>query len=321
MINVLWIDDEFQKNQAFIELAYLDKINITAFESSEEGIYELETNPSKYDAVILDANVKNFANDELTDTVGLRKTRDFLIGMHGRNIDLPYFIFTGQPEFVDSKTFNDAYGDFYIKAMDEEKLLSDIIQSVSKSENRKIRNEYKSVFRVIEKYFNPTVLDNILDILRNLKNNSLEDKGYSSFTQLRIILEEVFRILNKFGILHDSCIVDGKINLSESCMFLSGLKTKYLYVECSKSHFTPLISTMVKELMFITGAASHSSGNIAKNTYDIKAHKNQVNSPYLFYACTFKLLDILLWIAKYIEENSDIETNKSFWIDNSTTGT
>ena len=321
MINVLWIDDEFQKNQAFIELAYLHDINITAFESSEEGIYELEINPSKYDAVILDANVKNLANDELTDTVGLRKTRDFLIGMHGRNIDLPYFIFTGQPEFVDSKPFNDAFGNFYIKAMDEETLLSDIIQSVSESEIRKIRNEYKSVFRIIEKHFSKAVRDNIFNILRNLKNHSIEDKGYSSFTQLRIILEEVFRIFNKVGILHDSCIVDGKVNLSESSMFLSGSRTRHLDLECSKSHFTPLISTMVKEIIFITGAASHSSGNSTKNTYDIKAHKNQVNSPYLFYACTFKLLDVLLWTGKYIEENSDIETNRSFWIDNSTTKT
>ena len=76
---------------------------------------------------------------------------------------------------------------------------------------------------------------------------------------------------------------------------------------------------MVKELIFITGAASHSSGDSTKNTYDMKTHKNQVNSPYLFYACTFNLLDIMLWTAKYIEENSDIENNRSFWIDNGIT--
>jgi len=40
-----------------------------------------------------------------------------------------------------------------------------------------------------------------------------------------------------------------------------------------------------------------------------------LNTPYLLYSLTFKLMDVLLWFYEYIKENNNIELNKAFWVD------
>lgn len=75
---VLWIDDEYKKQESLIGDAEQDGIDIFPVESHEEGMEELEKNPN-YHAVILDAKVKHKKDDTVTNLNGLRASRDFLI--------------------------------------------------------------------------------------------------------------------------------------------------------------------------------------------------------------------------------------------------
>ena len=93
----------------------------------------LEKHIHDFQAVILDAKVKHKKNDTVTDLEGLRASRDRLIELNNNvNIDLPYFIFTGQPDYQTNELFKQSFGEFYIKGKDNERLIEDIIIRIRK---------------------------------------------------------------------------------------------------------------------------------------------------------------------------------------------
>ena len=312
---VLWIDDDCNTTgRDFIGQAEQDDVDITAFESHEEGIAFLEKNLNSFHAVILDAKVKHKKDDTVIGLDGLRASRDRLIELNNK-VDLPYFIFTGQPDYQTNEVFKESYGDFYIKGEDNEKLIEELIKRIDNKEDYILQNEYRRVFEVCsEKYIGTESKKHLIKILASIKkpNEVFDDELY--FTQIRIILELMFRAANKLGLLHNACILNGKVNLSESSLFLAGKETLHLNVRCGISHFPKLIADSVQSILFITGAASHTTDPGIKNNIDLLAYRKIVQTPYLLYGLTFRLMDVLIWFKEYVDLNPKIEYNKKSWI-------
>lgn len=283
------------------------------FESHEEGMAELEPNMHQYHAVILDAKVKLTQGDVVTNLKGLRASRDRLIAINESGLYLPYFIFTGQPDYTSNEDFRDSFGEFYVKARDNQKLFDDIKEKVTNSEVYVIQSSYPDVFRICDEYFDASVKKTLTEILVGIKNPKAVFNDGVYFTQVRLILESLFRVANKKGLLHDACLPNGKVNLTESSLFLSGLETKYLKVKCTVPHFSKIIADNVKNILFVTGAASHTNEPGVDNKRNFQAHKRMVNTPYLLYGLTFQLMDILVWFDSYLMTKGDIEQNKSLW--------
>ncbi len=127
----------------------------------------------------------------------------------------------------------------------------------------------------------------------------------------------MFRYANKIGLLHDNCIDGkgkGKVNLTESSLFMAGEPTKFLDVQCAIPHFNKIIIDAVKSVLFITGAASHTVDPEIKTNINLVEYRKTVNTPYLLYSIAFQLMDILIWFKKYSDENPDILKNKSHWV-------
>ncbi|MSP70552.1 MAG: hypothetical protein EXR20_09790 [Bacteroidetes bacterium] len=312
---VLWIDDDCNTTgRDFIGQAEQDDVDITAFESHEEGIAFLEKNLNSFHAVILDAKVKHKKDDTVIGLDGLRASRDRLIELNNK-VDLPYFIFTGQPDYQTNEVFKESYGDFYIKGEDNEKLIEELIKRIDNKEDYILQNEYRRVFEVCsEKYIGTESKKHLIKILASIRkpNEVFDDELY--FTQIRIILELMFRAANKLGLLHNACILNGKVNLSESSLFLAGKETLHLNVRCCISHFPKLIADSVQSILFITGAASHTTDPGIKNNIDLLAYRKIVQTPYLLYGLTFRLMDVLIWFKEYVDLNPNIEDNKKSWI-------
>ena len=312
---VLWIDDDCNTTgRDFIGQAEQDDVDITAFESHEEGIAFLEKNLNSFHAVILDAKVKHKKDDTVISLDGLRASRDRLIELNNK-VDLPYFIFTGQPDYQTNEVFKESYGDFYIKGEDNEKLIEELIKRIDNKEDYILQNEYRRVFEVCsEKYIGTESKKHLIKILASIRkpNEVFDDELY--FTQIRIILELMFRAANKLGLLHNACILNGKVNLSESSLFLAGKETLHLNVRCGISHFPKLIADSVQSILFITGAASHTTDPGIKNNIDLLAYRKIVQTPYLLYGLTFRLMDVLIWFKEYVDLNPKIEDNKKNWI-------
>ncbi len=320
MCEVLWIDDEYKKQDAVISDAELSGINIIPFESHEEGIQYLEANLNRIDAIILDAKVKDKKDDETTNLEGLRKSRDYINSLP-LDVRPPYFIFTGQPDYMGNDMFLESYGEPYKKASDNEKLFNHIKAAVKDRPNTKIRALYPKVFELFKNGFIDQKYEkHLLKILRSINEEdfAFDDEVY--FNQLRQMLEVAMRRANEAGILHDKCINHkGEVILQLSSLFLSGFEIDNLDINCKKTHFSKIISNHVKEILDITNVGSHAD-NEGKNESEanLKEYREMLNTQYLLYSITFKLMDVLLWFSEYIKKNNDIELNKSLWLDTST---
>lgn len=310
-IKVLWIDDDYKND--VIGDAEQDGIDLVPFRSHEEGIQELISNINSYHAVILDAKVKMYKEDTDTGLQGLTASRDKLIELNNQGQYIPFFIFTGQPDYMDSEMFSQTFGEYYIKGNDNQKLFNSIKEKVQNKEEYVVQYQYKRVFDICDKYFDHEVKKHLTEVLCSIKNPNVifDDKLY--FTQIRIILESLFRIANKEGLLHDKCIPDGKVNLTESCNFLSGETSKHFGVRSTVKHFPKLISDAAKSIIHITGAAAHTTGEENKNNIDLQEYRKQVKSPYLLYSLVFQLLDVIIWFDSYLKTNNDYNYNKSLW--------
>lgn len=311
--NVLWIDDKPEEQDGFIEDAYLEGIIITNFTTSKVGREELMKNSNEYDAIILDALGYDESEDEREALTGLQKSIKVINSLDKK---IPYFIFSAYMEKDEYKLTKEMLGDevIFAKGTDNQKLFSDIKESADKQPETQIKHEFSSLFNALKEY-NSERKNTFLYLIKEMKKggSALDDKLY--FTQIRIVLEEMFRKANEFGLLHDKCIIGDskKVNLTESSLFLAGGSTKYLNVKCSKSHFPKTIADNVRNILHVTGAASHTTDPDIENNINIQKYREELKTPYLLFSLIFSLMDVLIWFDKYTKENHNYQDNISFW--------
>jgi hypothetical protein len=317
---VIWFDDEFHTLNIIKENASLSGITLVGFDNAKEGIEELEKHFLDYDGAVVDGKFysKPGQSGDSVDDIALFSVGAALDRLNAKKV-IPWFILSGQISFTKQiNPYAKAYKDnkVYDKTKEEdiESLWDDLKMAADLQLDTQIQYEFAKVFEVCNpNYIGDDAKRPLLQILKSVREplSEFDDKLY--FTQIRIILESMFRAANKTGLLHDNCIKVGKVNLTESSLFLSGEPTKYAGVKCSKSHFSKIISDQVKSILFITGAASHTVDAEISNNINLEEYRKTLATPYLLYSLTFQVMDILVWFKKYVDQNSDKEVNKTSW--------
>lgn len=317
LYNILWIDDQHEELSALHRTATDYGIKLFPYKSMNGGCGELEKNYNLYDAILLDA--KFFENEDdvpgTEDTKWVHQAKDRILQL-GKKFE--YFVLTGQAKAYASEEFNNAFKFVFEKGKSEDldELFERLVKAADSQIETQIRHENAKLFEVLKNY-DIEVTKTILQILKGIKigGSNFDDQLY--FTQLRIILEHIFRKANSIGLLHDACVQQGnnQVNLTESSLFLAGFDTKHLNVCCTKTHFPKLISENVKNIIHTTGAASHTSNVDVTQNIDIQAYRSEITSPYLLYSLAFQLMDILIWYDGYSKTNNDVAKNRSFWKD------
>lgn len=314
-IKVLWIDDDYKLLSPFIADAEFDGIDIVPFESHEEGMTALMSDLNSFHAVILDAKVKHGRNDTVIGLKGLAASRDAIIQLNSQGVYLPYFIFTGQADYMTNEMFRDSFGSFYVKGTDNQRLLDDIKKQVQGKEEYLIKRDYKAAFEFASEHFNSDEVKSLMTILKNIRNPSgvsFEDKVY--FTQIRVMLEHVFRLANKVGLLHDKCIdSNGRVNLTDSSRFLDGQPTAHSKVMTTQRVLPKLLCESIKNILQVTGAAAHTTDPEIQSNLSLQEYREQLNTPYLLYSLTFQLLDVINWFYEYTRSDHRDRTNVAFW--------
>jgi hypothetical protein len=320
---VIWFDDKFKELEIIKEGALLESILLIGYDNAADGINELESNISLYDAVLIDGLFyeRSGQNDDDLITIkdeALKKVFLSLERISGIK-KMPSFILSGQKSFT--KEINRVADVFknnivYDKTNDEDlkQLWIAIKAEADQQIDAQTKHDYNSVFEVCtEKYIGFDATKPLLQILKSIKQpfDNFDDQLY--FTQIRIIVESVFRAANKYGLLHDACIDNGKVNLTESSLFLAGENTKYANVKCAKKHFNPIISKSVVSILFITGAASHTVDPELKNNINLAEYRKIIKTPYLLFSLAFQVMDLLIWFKSYIDCNNDVALNKAHW--------
>lgn len=324
---VLWFDDEWEEIRHIIEMAKLNNIVIQPVDNASDGIAILRRDLEKFDAVIVDGlfhKTKGAKGDPTDDA--LNEVGKFFLEEKKRK-EIPWFILSGQRRIDWSKNSNALVfkaGKVYDKLenSDLEALWAQLKKEADNQLDTQTRHNFYQVFDALTFFeIPPSQEKHLLDILKSISNPGIQLQDTLYFTQLRIILEQLFRAANKQGLLHDKCIENGKVNLSESSLFLSGESTKHLNVKCRTAHFPKIISDAVRSIIFISGSASHTVEGDQDKQINLQELRKTNPTPYLLYSLTFQLFDIIIWFKSYCLHNPDVAANKMLWESNPTSST
>lgn len=313
MYNVLWIDDQWDTLDGFIEkAATVYNLSITPYRTSKAGIEAIRSDLDKWDAVILDAKGLDESENEATDVIGLRKAKDFLLSL---SKPIPYFIYTGQTDYLSSDFFKSAFGDFYSKYDGYNKILKAVVEAIEKKvENQTIHN-YQDLFSSLESLgISEYTKDTFLDILLPLHYKEKEEgfRPVHHYTQLRKVIEYLFRECHRVGLVPDACISNGIINLNQCSLYLAGKnpeKINLRYGEEGDRIIPKHIERIIRSVLELGNTCSHSVELDDEDKEKIEELFRSFKSNYLIYGLTLQLCEAVVWFANYIANHNDKEEN------------
>ena len=313
--NVLWLDDRYDLQSSFLKQAVDNGINLRCFSTLDEGFENLESNITFYDAILLDTTFFIDRDDENINKTSksikaLSHAVDWINRLASRKL-LPYFIFTSNPSFENDTTFIQTYGKIYHKFDDDDmrRLFADIRNRVHQDIDAVIRNKYIDVFDAFtNKYIGAAHQETIFEVLKNYENpNSLLNADLY-FNPLRKILEAIFVMFNKYGVLGSNCFKGpGEPNITFCSLYLSGKELRLgggRFAKAKEKIFPSIIQNNVWNIISYTNIASHNEVIDKRVGSDIAELRGVgVDSSYLLYVLTFEMLDVILWSKAYIDTN------------------
>ena len=315
--NVLWIDDEWDKMSAFrTECEELHGLCIEPYRTRKEGMLALENNIDKWDAVILDAKMFDESTNEVASLSGLGKAKQRLDELSIKK-RIPYFIFTGQADLLSSDNFSALFGHFYEKSKDDVKLITDIIAAIKNVEKNQIIHTYQDLFSSLESLgISDYTKDTFLGILLPLHNKEKEEgfRPAHHYTQLRKVIEYLFRACHKVGLVPEQCIENGLVNLNQSSIYLAGKVAEKLNVRYGEEgdRIVPeYIERIIRTVLNIGNTSSHTVELEAEDQQKIENILGSLKSNYLIYGLTLQLCEAIIWFANYISSHNDKEYNLS----------
>lgn len=296
--NILWIDDEHESLTSTKGRAKSNGINLIGFKSLNSGMSELERNLHFYDGILLDAkfyeNEDDIAGSE--DTENVHRAKERLLQL---NKKFEIFVYTGQAEAFEDKTFNKAFKRVYKKgsSVERDRLFNDIKLAAATQEDTQIRHSYKRVFDLCtEKYIGEVAGQDILHLLKVNDETNIENH----FNAIRKVVEDLFLAFNKFNLLPAEFVTSG-VALNESSKFLAGKSSdgsffsEKGYQHLEETHLPKQIAYYLRSILSVTQAGSHRS--------EIDLFVKCIKTPFLLKSVFFQLLDVLVWFKMYVDSN------------------
>lgn len=313
---VIWIDDEWEKMDAFKEeCEVIHQIYLHPFRTQKAGMDEFDKNPKKWDAIILDAKMYDESENEVPRLDGLRKAVQH-INEKSLLRKVPYFISTGQPDLMENETFEQAFGTYYIKERDDGKLIQDIKNTASKSTRFQVKTFYFDAIEQLES-FDAWCSEKILDILETMHFPEKNIDPLLYYNPLRQTLEYIFRKANKANIIPDEFIGKEKddVNLNQCVQFLSGRNADWIGIRFGGVKDS-VVPAHIKDMMFqVLNLGNINSHSRTLNDDELKKlgayfKDNVCNSQYLIYSLALQICEIAVFMGKYIAANKDTNKNK-----------
>ncbi|MBQ6204839.1 MAG: hypothetical protein IJK46_12180 [Prevotella sp.] len=309
---VIWIDDEWEKMDQFKkECEVIHQIYLHPFPTQKAGMDEFDKNPKKWDAIILDAKLEK-------DGVGVTGLREAVTHINQISLShkIPYFISTGQPDLMGNETFEQAFGKYYIKEQDDQRLIEDIKEIASKSTRFQVKNKYSDAIEVLET-IDEWCCEKILDILEAMHFPEKKIDPLLYYNPLRQTLEYIFRKANKTSIIPDEFIGKTKddVNLNQCVQFLSGGNADWIGIRFggAKESIVPVhIKNMMFQVLNLGNINSHSRTLNDDEQKKLGSYfkENVCNSLYLIYSLALQICEIAVFMGKYISAHMDSAENK-----------
>ena len=318
---VLWVDDDIDASE-IISTGQQYELDIQQYRNWERARTALDNRFDTYSAIILGGECAiNAGEAPSTDFLYLAvREMEALFAQH--EDEIPWFILSSgnQPDFeltvrrvgMGARAAKESeWGRlYYRKGSDLTDLCIAIKHAAANRKDIKIRAMYRDVFNTMNVYFPPDSRRTMLDILRALHfpedNRKFDPVLY--YTQLRRILEHLFRAANRIGVLPDEVMGErDKVNLSNSSLYLAGREV-YLgqgrpirFGQPGESVFPPITAQIVKILLVVANKNSHTVelDNLSKTT--INDYYNSLQSNNLLFGYALHLCDVITWFGKYAQ--------------------
>ena len=310
---VIWIDDEWEKMDAFKEeCEVIHQIYLRPFSTQKAGMDEFDKNPKKWDAIILDAKLEK-------DGVGVTGLREAVTHINQVSLShkIPYFISTGQPDLMGNETFEQAFGKYYIKERDDQKLIEDIKLAAGKSSRFQTKTFYLDAIEQLQSFDDAWCCEKILDILEAMHFPEKNIDPLLYYNPLRQTLEYIFRKASKAGIIPDEFIGKEKddVNLNQCVQFLSGGNADWIGIRFggAKESVVPVhIKNMMFQILNLGNINSHSRTLDDDEQKRLGAYfkENVCNTRYLIYSLALQICEIAVFMGKYIDTHKDNSENK-----------
>jgi hypothetical protein len=325
--NILWIDDQHKELEGFADEAYQEGFDITAYASSREGMEYLENNLSAVDAIILDAKVFKDGPEDVASERGLSASIIEIarIGGKNRSKDIPYVIYTGQPDLQSNEDFSDRWRGIPIFSKNEPttRIFDKLIELIDDSPDATVRNQYRAAYEACgEGRIDPHCWKLLAPVLRSITN--VEDLPKDSYNNVRNALEWVFRYLHRYCVIHEKLIDDaGRVNLQGVSFFLAGKPARLHSTNedlLAKHPILPYLSvSSVKFILDVTQPGSHTEEleDAGAGKTSIKAVNEYCPNHHLIQLVAIMTADFAEWAFNYVAAHPDTDVNRSLWVESS----
>jgi hypothetical protein len=305
--NILWIEDEPEKQEAFVEEAFLEGIQVFQFSTNKSGMEELISDLNAYDAVILDAKGFEETEDEVAKLTGLMNSISTLKSLSKR---IPYFIYSGYLDKDENASVREFLSneEIFTKGKDTQRLFERIKEEADKQIDTQIKHEYARVFEVSsEKYLGLQVFQPLLELIKQAKELKDFESSKDHLSAIRKIIEKSFERLAELTLIPEEIYKAG-INPT----------VKFICYNKYNSEFTPLVEYMhptiayfLDNLVFVLQDSQHD-----KSDLKLKVHEyiSDIKSPYFFKSLVFQLLDYLIWFKCFIDKYETQNQEKKIWL-------
>lgn len=308
--NVLWIDDIF--NNDFDRLAYQNGINLCHFKTSKAGIRSLEDgfDTITHDAVILDGLAFNESEDEEHDIEGLINSLNRIKELRKKRW-IPVFIFTGELDKMeysgDMKWIEKYDVPIIIKGVDNRAFIKEVIRAVEGQEIFELKNKYPDIFSLCqEEYIGEKEIYRVLQIIKDIESPHSIVNEQERLTPMRKVLEAIFDKLNRIGLIPDE-VQFGNGNFNGAGKFIAKKNQNYIYKE---DLIDPVIAEMIS---FLSGFSQDGSHNRGKSL-EVDSYLSQSTNPFLYLSLCFSLIEVLGYLKRFIDNNSNKELNQNKWM-------
>jgi CheY-like chemotaxis protein len=306
---VLWADDEHSDLQFVKDQASEKDIELVCVESAEEAIQKLESGVH-YDAVILDGLLHRKINEKGSPSkeTAFGDIASRLTELKGSGRIIPWFILSGQTRFTqEQNTMVDVFaknshapGVVFNKSKpaDLVRLWLEIINAAEQQPETILRHKYHRALEMCtDAYLGTDIRETLIEALKK-KDESSSGRSKDYFNPIRKILENLFKKLNKIGLIPDDKYrkTDPKgnwgINYNGCCNFLIFDKKDLIH---------PTVIFLIRQLRDLTQDGSHGNADELKLKVDVFVKSNDTN--YLYISTLHQLLDVLIWFKTFIDEH------------------
>lgn len=319
---VLWVEEE-NDPWGFIEQARRYDLVVYRMGSWEEAKDMLNRHFDGFSAIVLDGKCVLEKGGVTNPDFLYQAVREMETIFAQHEESLPWYVLSsGTAEDFDKTIQRVAMGErtemtgswgelYYKKSEPFQELFEAIRKAAAQRKEYKVVRMYKQVFDTLRRYFDPQSGNTMLEILVALHYPEMR-RGFDSvlyYTQLRRILEYLFRAANQLGVLPDAVLGEqGKVNLSNSSLYLCGREVtlgrthSYRYGKPGDSFFSPVMAQLVKSILVVANKNSHSTELDSHDASVIREYNRTIHSDNLLFGYALHLCDVIVYFGQKVEE-------------------